>query len=240
MKLFDLIKIFNLKNISIFSVLLIMLSIVPSCALAAEEITQPPSPEGNFSTMQSRMTESVDRMIETLGNSTEDLDADTLASAKEMISELTAIKEEISNAETTSDLQTVREKLDTLIKAAPEELKSISGFGMDSGPGQAQNGSQIPPQNGSQLPPQNGSQLPPQNGSQLPPQGSGNMSEGRTEMPEGANVMSENASMEKQGMHGQVSDEQKKADTAKGNDTETSTEPGFFGKLINILKSLFS
>jgi len=162
--------------------------------------------------MQSRMTESVDRMIETLGNSTEDLDADTLASAKEMISELTAIKEEISNAETTSDLQTVREKLDTLIKAAPEELKSISGFGMDSGPGQAQNGSQ----------------------------GSGNMSEGRTEMPEGANVMSENASMEKQGMHGQVSDEQKKADTAKGNDTETSTEPGFFGKLINILKSLFS
>ena len=133
MKLFDLIKIFNLKNISIFSVLLIMFSIVPSCALAAEEITQPSSPEGDFDTMQSRMTESVDRMIEALENSTEYLDADTLASAEEMISGLTSIKEEISNAETTSDLQTVREELDTLLEAVPEELKSISGFGM--GPG---------------------------------------------------------------------------------------------------------
>ena len=203
-----------------------MFSIVPGCALAAEEITQPPSPEGDFNTMQSRMTESVDRMIEALENSTEDLDADTRASAEEIISGLTSIKEEISNAETTSDLQKVREKLDTLIKAAPEELTSISGFGigMGSGPGQAQNGRQVPPQNGSQA----------------PPQGSGNMSEGRSEMPEGANVMSENASMEKQGMHGKVSDEQKEADAAKGNDMEPSTEPGFFGKLINSLKSLFS
>jgi hypothetical protein len=224
MKLIDLIKIFNLKKISIFSVLLIMFSIVPGCALAAEETTQPSFPEEDFDTMQSRMTESVDRMIEALENSTESLDADTLESAEELISGLTSIKEDISEAETTSDLQKVRETLDALIKAAPEELTGISGFGMGSGPGQAQNGSQVTPQNGSKV----------------PPQGSGNMSEGRPEMPERAEVMSENASMEKQGIPGQASDEQKEADTAKGNDMETSTEPGFFGKLINSLKSLFS
>ena len=224
MKLIDLIKIFNLKKISIFSVLLIMFSIVPGCALAEEETTQPSFPEEDFDTMQSRMTESVDRMIEALENSTESLDADTLESAEELISGLTSIKEEISEAETTSDLQTVREKLDTLIKAAPEELTSISGFGMGSGPGQAQNGNQVPPQNGSQV----------------PPQGSGNMSEGRPEIPEGANVMSENASMEKQGMPGQSPGEQEGADAAEGNNTETSTESGFFEKLINSLKSLFS
>ena len=128
MKLFDLIKIFNLKKISIFSVLLIMFSIVPSCALAAEETTQPSFPEEDFDTMQSRMTESVDRMIEALENSTEDLDADTLASAEELISGLTSIKDEISEAETKSDIQVIREELDTLLEAAPEELKSISGF----------------------------------------------------------------------------------------------------------------
>ena len=216
MKLFDLIKIFNLKNIFIFSVLLIMFSIVPSCALAAEEATQPSFPEEDFDTMQSRMTESVDRMIEALENSTEDLDADTLESAEELISGLASIKEEISNAETTSDLQTVREELDTLLEAVPEELKSISGFGMSPGPEQAQNRSKVPPR------------------------GTGNMSEGRSGMPEAANAMSENASMEKQGMHDRVSNEQEKADTAKGNDTETFMEPGFFGKLINSLKSLFS
>ena len=66
------------------------------------------------------------------------------------------------------------------------------------------------------------------------------MSEGRSEMPEAANVMSENASMDKQGMPDRVSNEQEKAGTAEGSDSETSTESGFFGKLINILKSLFS
>ena len=216
MKLFDLIKIFNLKNISIFSVLLIMFSIVPSCALAAEETTQPSFPEEDFDTMQSRMTESVDRMIEALENSTEDLDADTLASAEELRSGLTSIKEEISNAETTSDLQTVREELDTLLEAVPEELKSISGFEMGPGPEQAQNGSKVPPR------------------------GTGNMSEGRSGMPEAANAMSENASMDKQGMPDRASNEQEKAGMEEGSNSAPSSESGFFGKLINILKSLFS
>jgi len=216
MKLFDLINTFNLKKSSIFSVLLIMFSIVPSCALAAEETTQPSFPEGDFDTMQSRMTESVDIMIEALEKSTEDLDADTLASAEELISGLTSIKEEISEAETDSDLQKIREELDTLLEAAPEKLTSISGFGMGPGSGQAPNGSQVPPQ------------------------GAGNMSEGRPEMPEGANVMGENASMEKQGMPGQAPGKQEEADTAEGGDTETSTETGFFGKLLNSIKSLFS
>ncbi|MHC1753867.1 MAG: hypothetical protein AB9861_00250 [Methanosarcina sp.] len=193
-----------------------MFSIVPSCALAEEETAQPSFPEEDFDTMQSRMIESVDRMIVALENSTEDLDADTLESAEEMISELTSIKGELSEAETDSDLQTIREELDTLLEEAPEELKSISGLGMGSGPGQGQNGSQVPPQ------------------------GSGNMSEERPEMPEGANAMGENASMEKQGMSGQDPGEQKEAETAEGSDTETSTEAGFFGKLINSLKSLFS
>lgn len=216
MKLFDLIKIFNLKNISIFSVLLIMFSIVPSCALAAEETTQPSFPEEDFNTTQSRMTESVDRMIEALGNSTEDLDADTLESAEDLISELTSIKEEISNAETASDLQTVREELDTLLKAVPEELKSISGFGMSPGPEQAQNRSKVPSRD------------------------AGNMSEERPEMPEAANAMSENASMDKQGMPDRASNEQEKAGMEEGNDSTSSSESGFFGKLINIFKSLFS
>jgi hypothetical protein len=217
MKLFDLIKIFNLKKISIFSVLLIMFSIVPSCALADEEIKQPSFPEEDFDTMQSRMTESVDRMIEVLENSTEEFDEDTLASAEELIIELTSIKEEISEAETASDLQTIREELDALLEEAPEELKNISGFGMGGqGPGQGKNGSEVPPQ------------------------GSGNMSEGHPEMPEGANAMSENASVEKQGMPGQAPCEQDGAEIAEGSDTETPTETDFFGKIINSLKSLFS
>ncbi len=125
---------------------MIIFSIVPNCVLAEEESTQPSLPEEDFDTMQSRMTESVDRMIEALENSTEDLDADTLESAEEMISGLTSIKDEISAAETESDLQNIREELDALLEEAPEELKSISGFGMRSGPGQGQNGSQIPRQ----------------------------------------------------------------------------------------------
>jgi hypothetical protein len=227
MKLFDLDKFFNLKKISIFSVLLIMFSIVPSCALAEEETTQPSLPEEDFETMQSRMTESVERMIEALENSTEDLDADTLSSAEDMISELTSIKEEISAAETETDLQTIREELDALLEEAPEELKSISGFGMGQGPGQGQNGSQVPPQ------------------------GSGNMSEGRPEMPEGANsmdknAMDENSSMEKQGMPEQSPDGQENAGVvddagvAEDVSADTSAETGFFGKLINSLKALFS
>ncbi|AKB18031.1 MULTISPECIES: hypothetical protein [unclassified Methanosarcina] len=216
MKLFDLIKIFNPKNISIFSVLLIMFSIVPSCALAVEEITQPSFPEEDFDVMQSRMIESVDRMIEALENSTEDLDADTLELVEELISGLTSIKEEISNAETTSDLQMVREELDTLLEAVPEELKNISGFGMGPDSEQAQNGSNVPPR------------------------GAGNMSEGRSGMPERANVMSENASMDKQRMPDRASNEQEKAGMEEGNDNALSSESGFFEKLINSLKSLFS
>jgi hypothetical protein len=216
MKLFDLAKFFNLKKMSIFSVLLIIFSIVPSCALAEEETAQPSSPEEDFDTMQGRMTESVDRMIEALENSAEDLDADTLASAEELINGLTSIKEEISEAETESELQTIRKELDTLLEEAPEELKSISGFGMGPGPGQTQNGSRVPPQ------------------------GSGNMSEGRPGMPEGANVMNENASMEKQGIPGQTPAEKENAGTAEDSDTDTYTEADFLGKLINSLKALFS
>lgn len=218
MKLLDLIKIFNLKKISIFSVLLIMFSTIPNCVLAEEEATQPSLPKEDFDTMQSRMNESVDRMIEALDNSTEELDADTLKSAEEMKNNLTSIKEEISAAETESDLQTIREKFDALLKDAPEELKNISGFGMGPGPGQDQNGSQVPPH-------------------------SGNMSEGRPQMPERANSMGENAtdknlSMEKQGMPGKAPSEQ--GDNAKSSNKEASGETGFFEKLINSLKYLFS
>lgn len=216
MKLFDLTKFFTLKKISILSVLLIMFSIVPSCALAEEENTQPSLPEEDFDTMQSRMAESVDRMIEALENSTEELDDETLASAEELISGLTSIKEEISEAKSESDLQTIREELDTLLEEAPEELKSISGFGTGPGPGQAQDGSQVPPQ------------------------GAGNMSEGRPGMPEEANAMGENASMEKQGLPGQTPGEQEDSDSAESDDIESSTETGFFASLINSLKSLFS
>ncbi|MDY9925034.1 hypothetical protein [Methanosarcina sp.] len=193
-----------------------MFSIVPSCALAEEETAQPPFPEEDFDTMQSRMIESVDRIIVALENSTQGLDTDTLQSAEEMINGLTSIKEEVSEAETESDLQTIREELDTLLEEAPDELKSISGFEMGSA-GQAQNGSKVPP-----------------------PRGYGNMSEGSPEMPQGANVMGDNASMEKQGMPGKAPGEQEEADIAEDSNTEASTDAGFFGKLINSLKSLFS
>ncbi|WP_440948629.1 hypothetical protein ACSAZL_10595 [Methanosarcina sp. T3] len=225
MKLFDLTKFFNLKKISIFSVLLIMFSVVPSCALAEEETTQPSFLEEDFDTMQSRMTESVDRMIEALENSTEELDDETLASAEELISGLTSIKEEISEAESESDLQAIREELDALLEETPEELKNISGFGMmGPGPEQVQNGSQ------------NGSQ----NGGQVPQQGAGNMSEDRPEMPEGVDAMGENASMEKQGMPGQAPGEQEDAESDESSDTGSTTETGFFASLLNSLKSLFS
>lgn len=221
MKIFDLTKFLNIKKIFIFPVLLIMFSIVPGCALAEEKTAQPSLPEEDFDTMQSRMTESVDMMIVTLENSTEDLDADSLASAEELISGLTSVKEEISKAETESDLQTIREELDALLEEAPEELKSIPGFGMGPGPGQSQNGSQVPPQ------------------------GSGNMSEGRPEMPDGANPMDKNAmdgnsSVKKQETPGQTPAEQENADVAEDGDKDTSVETGFFGKLINSLKALFS
>ncbi|WP_229392413.1 hypothetical protein [Methanosarcina sp. DH2] len=192
-----------------------MFSIVPSCALAEEETAQPSFPEDDFDTMQSRMIESVDRMIVALENSTEGLDTDTLQSTEEMINGLTSIKEEVSEAETESDLQTIREKLDTLLEEAPDELKSISGFGMGSA-GHAQNGSKAPPRD------------------------YGNMSEGSPEMPQGANLMGDNASMEKQGMPGKAPGEQEEADIAEDSNTEASTDAGFFRKLINSLKSLFS
>jgi len=198
-----------------------MFSIVPSCALAEEETTSPSFPEEDFDTMQSRMTESIDRMIEALENSTEELDDETLASAEELINGLSSIKEEISEAESDSDLQTIREELDTLLEETPEELRNISGFGMmGPDPEQAQNGSQ--------------------SGSQVPPQGAGNMSEERPQRPEGANAMSENASMEKQGIPGQALGEQEDADSAENRETESSTETGFFANLLNSLKSLFS
>ena len=221
MKLFDLTKFFNLKKISIFSVLLIMFSLVPGCVLAEEENAQPSLPEEDFDTMQSRMTESVDRMIEALENSTEDLEGDTLASAEEMVGELTSIKEEISEAETESDLQAIREELDSLLAEAPEEFKSIPGFGMGSGPGNDKNESQVPPQ------------------------GSGNISQGRPEMPDGTNPMdknavNENSSMEKQETPGQTPAGEKTADLSENVTKDKSTEAGFFEKLINSLKSLFS
>lgn len=229
MKLFDFIKILNLKKIPIFSVLLILFGIIPNCALAEEESIQPSfGPEEDFDAMKSMMTESVDGMIETLENSTEDLDADTLESVEELINGLKSIKEELSEAETESDLQEIREELDTLLEAAPEELKSIPGFGTGRPGGQAQNGSQIPPQ------------------------GPGNMSEGRLEkrvmnmsekrpeIPEEANIMDENTSMEKQGMPGKAPGMQKEAVTEESSDKETSGASDFFGKLINSLKALFS
>ncbi|HIH74071.1 MAG TPA: hypothetical protein HA306_01940 [Methanosarcina sp.] len=205
-----------------------MFSLVPNCALADEETaltdkddTQPLLPEEDFGTMQSRMIESVDRMIEVIGNSTENLDADTLESAEEMMTELTSIKEQISEAETESDLQTIREELGTLLEEAPEELKTIPGFGMGPGHGQSQNGSEVSPRS------------------------PGNMSEGRPEIPEGADAMSENmmnknSSMEKQGTPGQVPASQENTENAENSDTDTSNGAGFFEKLINNLKALFS
>lgn len=230
MKLFDFIKILNLKKISIFSVLLILFGIIPNCVLAEEENIQPSfGPEEDFDAMKSRMTESVDGMIETLENSTEDLDADTLESVEELINGLKSIKEELFEAETESDLQEIREEIDTLLEAAPEELKSIPGFGMGhSGPGQAQNGSQIPPQG-----PGNMSEGRPEKRVM-------NMSEKRPEIPEEANIMDENTSMEKQGIPGKAPGMQKEAVTEESSDKETSGASDFFGKLINSLKALFS
>jgi hypothetical protein len=59
-------------------------------------------------------------------------------------------------------------------------------------------------------------------------------------MPEEANAMGENASMEKQGIPGQILGEQEEADSAESEDGDSSTETGFFASLLNSLKSLFS
>lgn len=215
-------EVFTKKVIPIFLTLLTLFSIIPSCAFA-EDQNVPPSPgsEESFDQMKTRMTESVNRTIETLENSKEDLDDESLEKAEQLITDLESIQEKLSNAETEDELLEIKDELDTLLDAAPEELKSIPGLipqNMGPGPGM-------------------------QNGTENLSQGFENGSEKRPEMTTNRSQppRDENATMDDSGMPGQSPEVmEEKGNLTDENGKETADESGFFGKLISALKSLFS
>ena len=211
------------KAIPIFFALLTLFSVIPSCVLADDQ-SLPPSPdsEGSFEQMKTRMTESVNRTIETLENSKENLDNESsIESAQKLITDLDSIKEEISSAETEDELLKLRSELDTLLDEAPEELKNIPGLIPQSkGPGPGM-----------------------QDGNGSFSQGFENNSEKRPEIaPDGnqslrdANSILDSNGMREKGSTGTG----EMANMTEESIKETPIEPGFFGKIINALKSIFS
>ena len=216
-------KAVPIKIIPIFLALLTLLSIIPSCALADDQ-NLPPSPgsEESFDQMKTRMAESVDRTIETLEASKEDLGSESsVESAEKLISDLESITDEISNAETEDELLEIRSELDTLLNEAPEELKSLPGLipqNRDLGPGM-------------------------RNRNETLPQSYENESERRPEMVanESQSLRDSNSIIESSGMPGKRPDsEEEKGNLTEESGKETPEESGFFGKLINALKSLLS
>jgi hypothetical protein len=123
--------------------------------------------------------------------------------------------------ETEDELLEIRSELDTLLNEAPEELKSLPG---------------LIPQNRGQAPGM-------RDGNETLPQGFENESEGRPEMTanESQSFRDSNTIIDSSGMPGKGPDDaEEKGNLTEENDKETPDESGFFGKLINALKSLFS
>ncbi len=168
--------------------------------------------------MKSRITESINTTIETLENSKENLtNESSLEAAEQLITNLEAIKEKISSAENGDDLLQIKQELDALFAAAPDDIKIILPQNMGPGPGML-NGSEKRSQNF-------------ENGTERRPE----MVTNRSQPPRDGNATMDS------GMPGQVP----KGMEEKGNLTdeggkETTKESGFFEKLINALKSLFS
>lgn len=212
-------KIFTKKVIPIFLTLITLLNIIPYCAFA-ESQNAPPShgSEESFDQMKTRMTEMVNETIETLENSKGDLDDESLEEAEQLITDLESIKEEISSAESEDELLTIKTKLDNLFAATSEDLKTLLPKAMGSGPGM-------------------------QNGAENLSQGFENESERRPEMrinrsdsPNDENATNNMNEMPEKG-HGDMEETDY---FTEENVAETSEDSGFFGKLVNALKSLFN
>jgi hypothetical protein len=212
-------KVFTKKVISILITLLTLFSLTPSFALADNQSIPPSTDSGeSVDQMKSRMTESLNTTIETLENSKENLtNESSIEAAEKLTTNLEAIKKKISNAETQDDLLQIKQELDALFAAAPNDIKIILPPNIHLGPGM-QNGSEKLFQGF-------------ENGTEKRPE----IMINRTQPPRDGNVTMNN------GMPGQGS----KGIEEKGNLTnesgvETADEPSFFGKLFDALKSLFS
>ncbi len=190
-------KVFTRKVIPILIILLTLFSIIPSFALA-EDQNVPPSPVSGESVdqMKAQMAESVNNTIETLENSKENLTNElSLEAAEQLTTNLEAIKEKISSAETEDDLLQIKQEIDALLATAPDEIKIILPQNMGHGPGM-QNGSMGP-----------GPEM--QNGSENLSQGFEDRTERRPEMttnrsqpPSDGNAMMDGSGMLGQGPEG--------------------------------------
>ncbi len=224
-------KISGMKIISLFTTLLILFCLVPNSAFAEEDGAEPPfaSDEEAFDLMKSRMTESISSMIENLEDSKEDLDEDLLDEAEELITELELVNAELEDVETDSEMLDIRIELDSLIEEASDELKDVlgsAGQGMSFGSERLEGASA--PGQGFEA------------GSERDP----SMMQNRSEMKDG-NVPGEDGTPEDRKMREQSSGEMEGnaegGNAEGGNAEETGSEnAGFFGKLINSIRSLFS
>ncbi|HEY3362975.1 MAG TPA: hypothetical protein VGK06_14455 [Methanosarcina sp.] len=165
------------------------------------------------------MIESVNITIETLDNSKENLtNESSLEAAEKLTTNLEAIKEKLSSAKTEDDLLQIKQELDKLFVAAPNDIKVILSQNMGPGPGM-------------------------QNGSEKISQGFENGTERRPEMMTNRSQppRSGNSTMDGNGMPGQgPTGMEEKGNLTDENGKETAEEVNFFGKLIDALKSLFN
>lgn len=224
-------KILNKKVIPILLALLTLLALlitISSSTLADDKNMSPSSGSGqSFDQMKARMTESVNITIDNLESSEANMDKESsIQAAEKLITDLKSIKEELSNAKTEDDLIKIKQELDTLFNAAPEELKNIAGL----------------------IPQNMGPRPDMQNVSENFSQDFKNRSEMRPEMMNnrsqsgGLNATmndSERPGPRHTGMEGKNNSADIKAE--RGN--ETTADSGFlgnlFGGLINTIKSLF-
>jgi hypothetical protein len=192
----------------------------------------------SFDQMKARMTESVNITIGNLESSKANMDNETsIEAAEKLITDLKSIKEELSNAKTEDDLIQIKQELDTLFNAAPEELKNIPGL--------------LPQNMGPRQDLQNVSEnFSPdfKNRSEMRPE----MMNNRSQPPEMMNNRSQsgglNATMndsERPGpRHAGMEGKNNSADITTERGNETTPNSGFlgnlFGGLINTLTSLFS
>lgn len=225
-------EVFTKKVIPILITLLTLFSIIPSFALA-EDQNVPPSPGSGESVdqMKARMTESVNNTIETLENSKENLTNElSLEAAEQLTTNLEAIKKKISGAETEDDILQIKQEFDALLATAPDDIKIIFPQNMGRpGPGM-QNGS-MGPGPGLQKGSENLSQGF-ENGTERRPE----MTTNRSQPPKDGNTTMDGSGVPGQGPEGM----EEKGNLTDENGKETAEGSGFFEKLIDALKSVFS
>jgi len=224
-------KILNKKVIPILLALLTLLALlitISSNTLADDKNMPTLSGSGqSFDQMKARMTESVNITIDNLESSEANMDKESsIQAAEKLITDLKSIKEELSNAKTEDDLIQIKQELDTLFNAAPEELKNIPGL----------------------LPQNMGPRQDLQNVSENFSQDFKNRSEMRPEMMNNRSQSGDlNATMNDSdrpgprhtGMEGKNNSADIKAE--RGNETTADSDflGNLFGGLINTIKSLF-